>query len=489
VELREATLLARGKRLFPRTSWAIHPGEHWAIVGPNGSGKSALALALRGEIPLAGGEVDSLAAEAIAHVSFDDQRQLVARWSHYLQGRYESNGIDGAPPARALLGRLGPRRRSLLDRLGLRGLLDRKLPLLSNGEARKLLIAQALLAEPRLLILEEPLLGLDRVSRAELRRIIREAARLGVTILLVATRSEDVIAPVRKVLCLRRGRIVARGTRRELLAGRLPGAVVDGRLAGARRPRLPVRPRLPARLAPSAGEPIVEMRGVTVEDGGQRLLDGVDWTIRAGENWALVGPNGSGKTTLLSLILADNPQAYANDVRFLGRRRGDGVTIWEIKAACGHVSPELQIQDAGGASVLEVILSGFLDSVGLPGSPSARQVRIARSWARSLGVTRLLGRVFPSLSEGERRLVLIARALVKRPRLLVLDEPCQGLDDAHRARVLDIVERVGSAGRSSIIYVTHEPGELPSCVNRVLRLDRGRSVRIWPRLTRGSQRA
>jgi molybdate transport system ATP-binding protein len=475
VELREATVLARGERLFPRTSWAIQPGEHWAIVGPNGSGKSALTLALRGELPLAGGDVAAPAAETIAHVSFDDQRQLVARWSPYLQARYESDGIDGAPPARALLGRLGPRRRSLLDRLGLQALLDRKLPLLSNGEARKLLIARALLAGPRLLILEEPLLGLDRRSRAELRWLIRESARLGVTILLVASRSEDVIVPVSKVLCVRRGRIVARGTRRELLAGRLAGAPAGGRRAA------PPRPRLPPGRAPSRTEPLVEMRCVTIEHGGLRVLDGVDWTIRAGERWALVGPNGSGKTTLLSLILADNPQAYANDVRFLGRRRGDGVTIWEIKAACGHVSPELQIQDAAGASALEVIVSGLFDSVGLYCSPSARQLRAARAWARALGVTRLLGRGFTSLSEGERRLVLIARALVKRPRLLVLDEPCQGLDDAHRARVLEIVERVGRAGRCAVVYVTHDPGELPSCVDRVLRLDRGRRVGVTRR--------
>ncbi len=476
MELREATVLAHGKRLFPRTSWVIHPGEHWAIVGPNGSGKSVLARALCGEVLVTGGGVSYPATgveHAIAHVSFSDQRDLVARWSHYLQGRYESIGTDGAPTARDLLGPAGARQRALLARLGLRGLLDRKVPLLSNGEARKLLVAQALLTRPRLLVLEEPLMGLDRASRAELRRIVREVALFGVTIVLVASRRADVMAPVRQVLCVRNGRITARGTRRDLLAGRLD------EVPRAARPRARSRPARQARASrrasgPSAGEPIVEMRHVTVQYDGVRVLDGVDWTIRARENWALVGPNGSGKTTLLSLILADNPQAYANDVRFLGRLRGDGVSIWEIKAACGHVSPEMQIQDAAGASVLEVIVSGFFDSVGLYSTPSARQLQAARAWARSLGLTRLLGQDFSFLSEGERRLALIARALVKRPRLLILDEPCQGLDDAHRGRVLEIVERIGRAGRCSLVYVTHEPGELPSCVNRVLRLSRGR---------------
>jgi molybdate transport system ATP-binding protein len=473
LELRGATVLAHGKRLFPKTSWAIQPGEHWAIVGPNGSGKSALALAVAGEMLLVGGDVVCPAEGAVAHVSFADQRQLVAPYSHYLQGRYESCGVDGAPAARTTVGRLDSRRRSLLARLGLLGLLDRALPLLSNGEARKLLIARALFSEPRLLVLEEPLMGLDRASRVELRRVVREAARLGTTILLVTARSEDVIPPVRKVLCVRGGRIVARGTRRDLLAGRLVGAAGDGQQGRSRRARSRLSRRQVGR-APSVGKPIVEMRGVRVEYDGVRVLDGVDWTIRSGENWALVGPNGSGKTTLLSLILADNPQAYANDVRFLGRPRGDGVSIWEVKAACGHVSPEMQIQDAAGASAFEVIVSGLFDSVGLYSTPTARQLRAARAWARSLGVTRLLGRDFASLSEGECRLVLIARALVKRPRLLVLDEPCHGLDDAHRARVREIVERVGRAGRCSILYVTHDPGELPSCVSHVLRLERGR---------------
>ncbi len=472
-------MLFRGKRLFPRTSWAIAPGEHWAILGPNGSGKSALALALRGALPVADGELLLPSPKALAHVSFDDQRELVVRWSPYLQGRYESLGVDGAPRARDFLGRLGSRHRSLVDRLALGGLLERKLPHLSNGEARKLLIARALLARPRLLILEEPLLGLDRESRAELRRIVREVARLGVTLLLVASRPEDVIAPVRRVLYVREGRIVGRGSRRTLLAARLAGAARARAAPPARRSRpLPPLPAelLAARRRPSAGPPIVELRAVTVEHEGVRVLDRVCWTIRAGENWALVGPNGAGKTTLLSLVLADHPQAYANDVRFLGQPRGEGVTIWEIKAACGHVSPELQIQDAGGASVLEVILSGFFDSVGLHGTPSTRQRRLARSWARALGLTALLGRPFTSLSEGERRLALIARALVKRPRLLVLDEPCQGLDAAHRGRVLEIVERIGRARSCALVYVSHDPRELPACLDRVLRLQRGRRV-------------
>jgi len=203
------------------------------------------------------------------------------------------------------------------------------------------------------------------------------------------------------------------------------------------------------------------------------VLRQVSWKVRSGEHWALVGPNGAGKTTLLSLILADHPQAYANDVRVFGRRRGDGMSIWEVKSRLGHVSPEMQVHFHADTA-LEAICSGFFDSVGLQQPCSAYRVGKARAWARVLGLAPQLDRGFACLSEGEKRLVLLARALVKGPRLLVLDEPCQGLDDEHRARVRGVLEEVARAGLAALIYVTHEQAELPSCITHRLRLEGGR---------------
>jgi molybdate transport system ATP-binding protein len=478
VELREVTVLLNGKRIFPRTSWAIHSGEHWAILGPNGSGKTALAMAVAGHLPVVDGDIvypPGIPMQShIRHVSFGDQRTLIARFSQYLQGRYESLEGEEAPTAAELLGATphgSPSRRELLGRLGLEGILSRHVLHLSNGEMRKLLIAQAILDRPRLLILDEPLLGLDQACRRELRRLLRQTAEQGVTLLLVAARREHVLPLVSRVLCLRDGKIVGQGRRRDLApTGRLAGC-----LSEAARPAQPIR--LPiASLRHGSGETLVELREVTVRREGVEILRNVSWTIRGGEHWGLFGPNGAGKTTLLSLILADHPQAYANEVRVFGHRRGDGASIWEIKRRLGHVSPEAQIHFHAG-TVLEAVCSGFFDSIGLYRSCSAPQLRKTRAWARALDLGPLLDRPFATLSEGQKRLALIARALVKAPRLLILDEPCQGLDEEHRRRVIEIVDRLARDGACSVLYVTHEPEEFPAAITHLMHLERGRVVR------------
>jgi molybdate transport system ATP-binding protein len=222
------------------------------------------------------------------------------------------------------------------------------------------------------------------------------------------------------------------------------------------------------------GPPVlVQMSQVNVSYGGVRVLENVNWTVRRGEHWALLGANGAGKTTLLSLILGDHPQVYANDVRLFGRRRGSGESIWEIKARIGWVAPELQLYHPRGVTGLQVVCSGFYDSVGLYHRCTARQRQIARSWLAHLQLSSCGKAAFERLSEGEQRLVLLARALVKAPELLVLDEPCQGLDAGKRARVRHTIESVGRQSGTSVVYVTHNPDELPRIVTHRLTLDRG----------------
>ncbi len=225
-----------------------------------------------------------------------------------------------------------------------------------------------------------------------------------------------------------------------------------------------------------AGRSLVELRDVTVRYGGVTVLDGVSWTVKQGENWALVGPNGAGKTTLLSLVLADNPQAYANDVRVFSHRRGDGVSIWEIKRRIGHVSPEMQIHFAAEATVCEAICTGFFDSLRLQKACPPGRMKKARALAEGLGLQDVLDKPFAEVSEGQKRLALIARALVKQPRLLVFDESFQGLDDDNRAHLREAIDGLCGTPAHSILFVTHEPEDIPSCVTHVLHLERGRVV-------------
>jgi molybdate transport system ATP-binding protein len=214
------------------------------------------------------------------------------------------------------------------------------------------------------------------------------------------------------------------------------------------------------------------MKNVTVRYNGIPVLDGLDWTVRRGENWAVVGPNGSGKTTLLHLISADLPQAYANDIMLFGRRRGSGESIWEIKRRIGMVGAEMQFAYGKPITALETVLSGFFDSVGLYRTADRNQVSAAKRWMDDLGIGHLQDRRQDRLSCGEQRLVLVTRAVVKSPELLLLDEPCQGLDAANRRRVLSLIDTIGSRTPTQIITVTHHRDETLPCIHRELRLSR-----------------
>jgi molybdate transport system ATP-binding protein len=202
------------------------------------------------------------------------------------------------------------------------------------------------------------------------------------------------------------------------------------------------------------------------------VLERVNWTVREGESWALLGPNGSGKTTLLSLIQGDHPQAYVNEVMVFGRRRGTGESVWELKKHIGWVSPELQLHFDDTVSVFEVVVSGFQDTIGVFQAPSRRQAAAARSWLRHFDLLEWAQLPLFSLSAGLQRMTLLARALVKKPRLLILDEPCQGLDREHRELIIRNVDEQIRGGAVTAIFVTHRPEEIPTSIKKVLRLPR-----------------
>jgi molybdate transport system ATP-binding protein len=223
------------------------------------------------------------------------------------------------------------------------------------------------------------------------------------------------------------------------------------------------------------------MKDVTVRYDHVTVLESLNWTVRQGENWAVVGPNGAGKSTLLNLITGDNLQAYANEIYLFGKRRGSGESLWEIKERIGVVSAELQVRYRKDLTAFDVVASGLFDSVGLYRRLAAGQSRRVRETMQRLGLSSLAARNYHQLSYGERRMVLIARALVKSPPLLILDEPCQGLDRANRALILAVIDRIGQKGRTSLIYVTHHEKEIPPSVHHILRLNRKGSASVESR--------
>lgn len=487
LQLRNVTLRVRGEDAFPDTTWTLGRGEQWGVVGGTGSGKSTLLRALCGDVPIVRGEIaygldDRRLREgdfdegAIAMVSVEEHRQLVAGAIDYHQARWSPSGERQPITARDLVfARRGSRRRwrDLATLLEIGDLLGRSIASLSNGEMRKLLLARALLAAPKLLILDNPFSGLDTASRRKLRSMLNRLMGGGIPILLATARPDEIPGRVTHLLCLEKGRLVAQGRKRAVLA--TPAGRRLAKPPRTRRPRVRLRWRRQAAPdARAAGTALVEIAGASIRYGETQVLRGVSWTIRSGQNWVLRGRNGSGKSTLISLITADNPQAYANDIRLFGRQRGSGESIWEIKEKIGWMAPELQYHYDGEVSCYEVVCSGLYDTVGLYRESSRREDRAVRQWMENLEVEAWAQATFGSLSDGQQRLVLLARALVKEPPLVILDEPCQGLDPAHRQRVLAILDQVARQPRSTLVYVTPHLAEVPGAFGHELRLHRGR---------------
>lgn len=483
--------------VFPRTDWEFRTGQHWAVTGPNGAGKTLLAEALLGRLPPVGGDLryhfkppaGLLPEQAIGYVSFEERKADLG--AVVMQSRWNSLEEDEAITVRDLLSyervmEIHPfevrsddaqlhrahaaRMRRAVDMLRIRPFLDRTLLSLSNGETQRVELAKALCHPLRLLILDEPYVGLDAEMRRYVGDLLERLMASRLRLLILTTRLEDLPRGISHVAWVERCRLQAAGPRRAILAREDLRRVMS--YAPATRTVTPSGGRAgrPATRSRPPGDCLVRFNNLTLRYGERLVLDRLNWTIRAGESWALVGPNGSGKTTLLSLIAGDNPQAYAHDVEVFGRRRGTGESIWDLKRQIGWISPELQLHFDTEISCFDAVGSGFHETTGLYEPLHPRQRQAARACLREFGLGDRGGQALASLSPGWQRIVLLARAAVKRPKLLIADEPCQGLDARHRRMVISALDRLIRTTRVSVIVATHRPDELPRAVKHVLRL-------------------
>lgn len=449
-----------GERVILRdTCWEIRPGQHWAVLGPNGSGKSSLVRAAAGDLPVVRGRVTRNGNGDVRYVSFEQHRRIIAREESLDHARHFSGRLYDFTTVAMVLDGKHPAP-SVFERFGIRHLMNRPIRYLSTGEIRKVLIARALADRPKLLILDEPFDGLDAPSRRELHHLVAELMADGIQIILVTHRSSELPEAITHVLRLENCRVSRMGPRNPSLENCFHPRVSP--------PDAASRNFTPAE-ARSAGDIIIEMRGVSVTYGEARVIDNLFWTVRRGENWAVLGPNGAGKTSLLRLISADHLHAYANDIRIFGKPRGGGESIWEIKRNIGLVSSEFQIRYRKPVTALETVVSGFFDSVGLYRNASRDQRSEAMAWLERLGMAEMADVRFDRLSCGQQRMVLLVRAMVKQPLLLILDEPCQGLDASNRQLILNLLNDAGCGGHTQLIQVTHHPDEIPSCTTHLLR--------------------
>ncbi|KAJ3039985.1 hypothetical protein HDV00_011540 [Rhizophlyctis rosea] len=399
---------------------------------------------------------------------------------HYYQQRFEwLDEHDNVPTVRTYLlsGTLKKESaekdvESMANRLGIAEKLDISFMKLSNGQVRRARIGKALLSKPEMLVLDEPLMGLDIQNRQEVSSILKSILSEGSTrIVLVLRPQDDMPDCVTHVLELDKNMHVKwQGRRNEWNdeEHRLSG---KGKLDSIRQGQ----GASSTSRSLKTEEPVVELLNVNVSYD-QPILTDVNWTIRKGERWGLMGPNGSGKSTLLSLILGDNLQAYANHVKLFGKRRGKGLTLWDIKDQTSFLSPELHFYFHQPYTAFQTVSTGFSSLLALRPITDTQRHQIHQIFAE-FDATYLMDTPFYKMSTGEQRLVLLMRALVRRSLLVVLDEPFQGMDKGMVERCKGwLDEKLGE--EQTLVFVTHHEEELPDCVGKLLRLEGGGVVEV-----------
>ena len=463
-------------------------GEQIAIVGPNGGGKSLLVDIILGRHPLLGnGPVYNfapstlpLASDNMKYIAFRDTYGGDNDKTYFLQQRWNQMEIDESTPtvgstlqyAYVHSGKDNAQHRALRDMLmemfGMKQMLDKPTILLSSGELRKLKLTEALLSSPRVLIMDNPFIGLDAETRQQLKELLSLlAAKKNLQLMLVLSKTDDIPSFITHVVEVKNRYVMCKKSLDDYLSNNHYAAdnVLDWSIRQAIL-------HLPAHQDDYQAKEVVNMNKVCIQYGERTILRNLNWTVNNGEHWALSGQNGSGKSTLLSLVCADNPQSYACDIALFGKPRGSGESIWDIKKHIGYVSPEMHRAYQRDMPAIRIVASGLADSIGLYVKPKAKDYDICRFWLKVFGIEELENRTFLKLSSGEQRLVLLARAFVKDPELIILDEPLHGLDNNNSKRVKEVIDTFCQRRNKTLIMVTHYQEELPTCIDHYIRLER-----------------
>lgn len=488
LSLEHITVRYLDKTLFDTLSWQINKGEQWAITGPSGSGKTALLNTILGKFNIINGSIhyhfydDYCSRHTITDPWFN-YRNLVAMVGHhhtfrnlsntttdfYYQQRFNSMDADNSPTVMEYLEMTEVP--ALVQPLRIAPLMEKRLIKLSNGETRRVMIARALLLQPQLLMLDNPYIGLDVQARKDFSHMINEIIAGGSTIIL-ATAPHEIPDHITHVLTLENGAITGKYTRSEFIQLPLPAPIAVS-LPEMETDKIAA---LVQNSTHNQFDTIVRMEDIHIKYGENTILNGINWIVKPNDKWALLGPNGAGKSTLLSLVNGDNPQAYANKLWLFDRKRGTGESIWDIKKKIGFVSPELHQYFTSRDNCLQVVCSGFSDVIGSTKPATLAQQQIARDWMSVLDIATHETAPFKQVPESAQRLTLLARALVKNPPLLIFDEPCQGLDTQQKLHFKKVIEQLCAHMPVTLIFVTHYEDELPDCVDKFIRLNKGEMV-------------
>lgn len=445
---------------------AIKPQQSWAFIGSNGSGKSALASFIQGNLSATQGKISGLEDSAFCAVSFEAQQELIEQEAKKDDSDITNEVWQGTPVIE-LLQEVSHDPTSIQNRINqfsIGHIANKGFRKLSTGESRKVILIRALLQNDTTLILDEPFDGLDANSQQVLNDILQEQHRQGRRILFILNRLDEVPDWVTHLGVLHNLSLIAQGEKQAVLNDDTVSAFFKFNQANLTMPqRDPCAPVLQPEV-----QTLVSLKQGKVAYSDRLIFENLNWQIERGDHWAVLGPNGCGKSTLLNLISGDHPQCYANDLTVFGIKRGSGESIWDIKRHIGIVSAALQWNYKASTNVLSTVISGLFDSIGLYSQVEEHQKNLALDWLKQIQLEDKANAPLHQLSYGEQRLVLICRAMIKQPVLLILDEPCQGLDEANRQLVLGFIALLSQQSQTSLLYVTHHQSDLLPCFDKQL---------------------
>lgn len=489
IELSHCSLILEDRTVLDAVSFTLRRGERWALVGPNGSGKSMLMKMLRGDMwPTPTGIEKRIyaldgtpsaspgAKDLIAYIGPERQDKYVRyEWDLSVTQVVTTGLFNEDIPLTTPTARQRVKVEKMLKRFSLWGLRHRKLLTLSYGQRRLVLVARAFVSPAKVLLLDEVFNGLDARVRDKLLGAL-EQPRGGHDWILTSHRPQELPKSITHVARIEAGRIVESGAKRAVLRGEAL-ITLKGRIASNALPLLNPPSRgsgnsVAVRSSTRKGRgrapmPLVKLTNTTIYRDYRLVIRQLNWSLYRGEHWAVLGANGSGKSTLLSLIYGDLHPALGGTIERQGVPRGTRIEVW--KKRVGWVSPELQADHALAKSIEEVVVSGRYASVGLNMPPTAADRRAALHWLKFFGIEALLERGPRQVSYGQMRLALIARAMVNDPELLLLDEPCAGLDRDVRAHVLDMLQRLATTG-VQLVMAVHDAEDIVPAIGKILRI-------------------
>lgn len=482
-------------------SCQIKTTENWLVIGPNGGGKADFLNALSGNLKIVKNQDDSILEipqpNDLELVSLEKAARIIQEERENDESEFLEGGVDIGRTGKLFIAQSlkNPDEINQIENLpevklcGIQHILERGLKYMSTGEIRRTLLAKALISKKKLLILSDPFAGIDVESRKILLDFFTQMTNphaenhQGTQIILCMERWNEIPPTITHVIEFSNKEVSFCGERKDY------EIILQKRKAESENQIEKQKQDFEKELNQTLQETfvlqneksdsedeeiLVEMKNVNVGWDGRLVLENLNWTLKKHEHWLIRGPNGCGKTTFLELITGDNKQVYSNDIWIFGIKRGSGESIWDIKKRLGIVSYRLHVEYRmiGGISLQNVIISGFRDSIGLYGEATDVEKDAAKKWLKLGGFINRENELFSNLSYGEQRAILILRAAVKCPEILILDEPCHGLDEENRRMILHLLDLIAENKTSTLLHVTHDMNEVLKCEKHILEMEK-----------------